>query len=388
MKKISWILLATFILGITFQDVCSATSSLFNRMSGLIDIPTAEIVPEETATFGLHGVSDPKGRSDSDWDGNVYFGLVNRAELGLTLFGKNEIVGNVKFLLQKRGDPSLAVAIGMENIGGKISTSSVGYGKECSLYAVISKHFGTLKDFSGHLGIGSGRFVGHGPISKKLGGVFFGVKREFLSRRGNILAIMAEVDGRDVNAGARYSTPKGLGLNLAVAEIDNLLKEHREAGLNVTYCLGVTWSIPTKKELRISKKPAVSIVERAARLEEEIVNRGVIEQGLERYLTSENIRMDILKKEEIEEGIKLCIQIKNVGQNPIYTNPNYFTLVDKEGNRSYYSAQTFSCPRPFLGGKLWPGRETEGNLVFAATGSPKELVYNDGWKNFSSQQIR
>lgn len=391
MKRIFSVSLLVLALIALAQSAYPIASPTFSRLTGLIDIPTADIPNDRIFTIGLHGAPDNIEDRGLEWDANLYLSLVERAEFGLTFFEPDEVAANVKFLLLKEEENDLGLAIGVENIGREIPNiynEEEFEGEENSVYAVLSRRFGILDGLRGHLGVGSGRFVGHGDISEDLRGVFVGIEKEFSLGKENTLSLMAEIDGRDANAGLRYSIPQGMTLDLAVTEIDNLLEKHQDEEIDVTYCLGASWFIPVMGKTRTPKKPVTPIRTRAVFLEEEVVRRGVIEQGLERYLSSENVQINIVRREKAGNQVRFYVQIKNTGKDPIYANPNYFTLINEQGSKFYYSTQTFSQKKPFLGERLWPGTEMEGTLVFAYRGAPRELVYNDGWKNLSSRQIR
>lgn len=368
----------------------AVSTTTFNRLSGLIDIPTAEIVPDGTITFGLHGASDNRGGSGLDWQGSLYLGLARRAELGLTFLEPDEVLANIKFLVQGEEEDDLALALGVENIGREIPNlyGEEYQGEENSLYLVVGKRFGILKGLRAHLGIGNGRFVGHGKIiSKHLSGIFTGIEKS-IPLKGSTLAVMVEMDGRDVNAGARYTIPEGMSVDLAVTEIDNLLERHKDDGYNVTYSLGATWSVPGRKTIEAPRRPQIPIRERARLVEEEIVREGLVKKGLNRYLSCENLELNIIQREETPGFMRFYVRIKNIGRDAIYVNPNYFTLVNKDGDRFYYSPATFTQKRPLLGGRIYPGTEMEGTLIFPYSGHPGKLVFNDGWENLASLEIR
>jgi hypothetical protein len=251
----------------------------------------------------------------------------------------------------------------------------------------MSKSFGRMK---GHIGVGGGRFVGHGPISKYLHGLFIGVERELLVRGPQSLkAILEFSDGRDTNVGLRFTIPEGLRIELAITEIDNLLGKHED--LVPAYSLGATWITPLKGWIEIrpkEKRVVIPIRERARMVEEEVVKKGVITHPPERFLSSRNLRVWIRETREDDGYVVVDLLLMNVGNEPIYTNPNYFVLVNRDGEEFYYSPKTFLITNSFLGGRVWPGERIEGVLAFPFRGIPKELIYNDGWENLVVKRLR
>lgn len=381
------LIIIVFLLSCLPEMCHSVGAPTFNRLTGLIDIPTAHVIPDGTMGLGFHGASPNKEGEGFRWDGNIWFGIGERVEFGITSLDRG-VRGNIKFLLLKEEEGNPGIAIGIENIGGRrpnLYGEEYG-GEENSVYAVLSKSFGKMR---GHVGFGTGRFVGYGPISKYLHGLFFGVEREFLSKSSQSLKGIVEFsDGRDTNLGLRYKAHEGLSLDLALNEIENILDTHED--LFPAYSFGVTWIIPLKeKGIRSIKEEAhLPITERARIVEEKVVKEGVITHPPDRYLTSRNLILRIMGVKEREGYLVVDLLIENISEEPIYTNPNYFALVNDEGERFYYSSKTFLEMDSFLGGRVWPGGKIEGALIFPCQGTPKELIYNDGWKNLLVKDLK
>jgi hypothetical protein len=173
----------------------SAAPSI-NGSTGLIDIPSADVLREGEFSLGYYHLKD----------GGV--GILNanvapNLELGVAGFrydrqdNKNYV--NAKFSLAPETVFTPGLAIGIEDIGNT---------DKRSVYAVASKAlpFG----FRMHLGTGSGRY----------NGVFAGLEKTLNPVRvitGNntfpATTLIAEYDGKHMNYGARMSITPGLKLD-------------------------------------------------------------------------------------------------------------------------------------------------------------------------------
>jgi len=212
-----------------------------SRTSGLIDIPT---VPQydTPGTFGLGlkyslpAYGDNQDPNDFDIVFKYDFG---RGEIALSMFTPTTYVACVKYVFIKERGNVPAFFGGIDDISYSTYISTVGRGdtvgfleeknyylhsggRPCELlsaYIAVQKAIPPL--FNLVFGIGRGRFVGYGPRSHVFNtdllvlgneyqeedhspwafGVFFGGSITFPFG----LELMAEMDGRDGNAGIRYN---------------------------------------------------------------------------------------------------------------------------------------------------------------------------------------
>jgi hypothetical protein len=123
-----------------------------------------------------------------------------------------------------------AISVGMLNIGAPDNVNSYGENaltyhpddkQNYAYYIVGSKDLENIirLPMSVHVGVGSKRFQGEWRISKHWNGIFGALEYEILKDRATAIA---EVDGRDLNIGARITLPWGLTLTPYVAEFEQL----------------------------------------------------------------------------------------------------------------------------------------------------------------------
>jgi tetratricopeptide (TPR) repeat protein len=79
--------------------------------------------------------------------------------------------------------------------------------------------------------------------------------------------------------------------------------------------------------------------------------------------------------------IKMYVYVFNGSGDTHSTNPNYFTLVDSEGNACAYDKATFDTSEPFGAVDLPSGTGTGGWLIFGipSQNEPVRLVYSNGF---------
>lgn len=253
--------------------VCSITGSLyaeFNRTTGLIDIPTAYILPAKVWKFSMNGSVRIMGNDNiwekkpADMDMSISYGLYGRAEASLSMFTLKDYVLDLTYLLTDETDNVPAIAFGLQNLTYNRFITEVGAGdkledtaepgdeyvadqrngwgddetyprrnsEQFSVYFVMSKTFGSWGQY--HLGIGRGRFVGYGSRSKYFNtdvysdtehndavGIFWGAAFDFFQGFGPML----DFDGRDFNIGLQYRSPY-FRISLAAVKL-----EHRLGGM-------------------------------------------------------------------------------------------------------------------------------------------------------------
>ncbi|TET23681.1 MAG: hypothetical protein E3J78_02065 [Candidatus Cloacimonadota bacterium] len=248
-----------------------AISSLhgeFNRTTGLIDIPTAYILPAKVWKFNMNGsvaigTENIWEKKPADMDFSISYGLYNKAEVSLSMFTFRDYVLDLTYLLTSETENVPAIAFGIQNLTYSRFITEVGrgdkledtepeeeqvadqrngwgddetYPRRCSeqfsVYFVMSKTFSTWGQY--HLGIGRGRFVGYGSRSKYFNsdiysdtehndaiGLFWGAAFDFFQGFGP----MIDFDGRDFNIGLQYRSPY-FRISLAAVKL-----EHRLGGM-------------------------------------------------------------------------------------------------------------------------------------------------------------
>jgi len=193
--------------------------------TGLVDIPTGKSLEHGIINVGAFmAFCNEKRFPREDIAVKVDFGLFNRLEANITTLKHNQIsflLSSFKLQLMKDINTIPDVAVGIENVGDKVS--GVQQYESASPFLVISKQFNLPYThlFSGHIGIGRGRYVEDESIGQYLHGVFFGISKDFQPSfaKGDVL-MSGEVDGRGVNAGIRYLAKSGLLVNLAATNLN------------------------------------------------------------------------------------------------------------------------------------------------------------------------
>ena len=234
-------LILLFFLVSAFITVPSPVRSEIFTESGLVDIPTGNVLKHSIFGAGTYIAFQHPSENTSPTNGNntlgdavavrLNFGLLDRVEIGLTHvwneYGSEpstERTGNLKVQLLKEQEVGAipSVAIGIENIGDKLLPwdSEAEKDETPSGFLVISKTFNLprIHQFSGHIGMGTQRFaLEESPI-----GLFVGLSKEFQPAfaRGDITTSL-EFDGTGVNAGMRYITPSGLQVALGAETLNN-----------------------------------------------------------------------------------------------------------------------------------------------------------------------
>ena len=207
--------------------------------SGLVDIPTGKVLKH--GIFGAGVTAFFQNSSDFPRDAVAFrlnFGMFNRVEFGVSnLLLQDEnysryAFAHLKAQLLTESELIPNVAIGVENLGDKVSNKWKTYQPE-STFLVISKTFNLprIHLISGHIGIGNHRFA----FNERPIGIFAGVSMTFhpAFARGDI-ALSLEYDGDGVNAGVRHIADSGLQVALGVETL-NKTEE-------ICYLLSISWS--------------------------------------------------------------------------------------------------------------------------------------------------
>ncbi len=245
-------------------------SAEFNRTTGLIDIPTAYILPAKVWKFSMNGSVTTTSKNiwekkPADMDFSVSYGIAGKAELALSMFTFKDYVLDLTYVLTNETINVPAIAFGIQNITYSRFITEVGRGEDIddaavehvagqkngwgddatyprrdseqfSVYFVMSKAFGSWGQY--HLGIGRGRFVGYGSRSKYFNtdiysdtehndaiGLFWGAAFDFFQGFGP----MIDFDGRDFNIGLQYRSPY-FTISMAAVKL-----EHRLGGMQALY---------------------------------------------------------------------------------------------------------------------------------------------------------
>lgn len=164
-------------------------------------------------------------------DAFFQIGLFGRLEAGVREYTPDRYSGNAKVLIKKESSRWPAVAAGIMNLGGGREVSP--YGEKAAWYSdkdrqnnayylVASKNMRNIirVPITVNVGVGAARFQGTNPDwphSRPWQGMFGSVEYHFLDER---ISILGEVDGRDLNLGARFRLPWGLVVTPYVSELE------------------------------------------------------------------------------------------------------------------------------------------------------------------------
>jgi hypothetical protein len=212
------VVLLVFTIALLFVNTSAAAP--YFRGTGLMNIPTAYVAQQGFFNVGVHTAIRDQKREELAI--RIDFGIFDRAELGLIGLKKTDgyVMGNVKLLLSRESGSTPSLSVGVDNFGEKVQDGSESYSR--SVYGVLSKQFNLpiVHLISGHLGIGNHRYVADTSIGKYLHGIFMGLSREFhLSFLNSQLCLMCEADGRDLNAGLRYTMSSGLSIHAVAGQL-------------------------------------------------------------------------------------------------------------------------------------------------------------------------
>jgi len=234
----------------------------FNRTALLIDAPVAEVLPTGVLRFtaaGSQGLARSPLSPGAEGDFNIRFSPFNRLELAISAYTRYDYVLGATYQLLDGKGRAPSVAIGIHDIGIRNSVSSIGHDNSVwpdeqypgkpdenfSAYAVTTVPVARIAALS--LGLGRGRYVGYGNHSQFLNtdylmtghhqwaiGLFGGAQVNL----GSHLSALAEVDGRDLNAGfkARFGTFEA---GVALSKLEGLLwsqgNQFHRVSLGVSY---------------------------------------------------------------------------------------------------------------------------------------------------------
>lgn len=234
------------IFGMLLLSAIVQAGSLPFSHSGVLDSPDAYVLQhtevELELAASIYSVEDTTGASNSEFmvTGHFDVGLFNYGQIGISFLGDGGIVGNVKVAVLHEGIAVPAFAIGLENITGekyidcfKIDSTGVeqfypyDHAQNWSAYGVVSKDLRYMLGFTAtvNLGIGIGRFVGvvdsgaMGIGSSVAHGLFGSV----VYHPSEVITLVLEQDGRDLNLGASYDVNDFITLQMVWAEFEQTI---------------------------------------------------------------------------------------------------------------------------------------------------------------------
>lgn len=216
--------LITLLLTICLTVSTSVRSEILTE-SGLVDIPTGEVLKHGIFGVGLHASFQNTTHLPRDITAfRVNFGMFDRVEMGMShllLQDENRsryALAHLKAQLLSESELIPNVAIGVENLGDKVNPKWNTYQPQ-STFFVVSKTFNLprIHLISGHIGIGNHRFASE----EQSIGLFSGVSTELQPAfvRGDI-ALSLEFDGAGANAGIRHTADSGLQVALGVETLN------------------------------------------------------------------------------------------------------------------------------------------------------------------------
>ena len=222
--------------------VCLALSSAdFNRTSGLIDIPTAQIMPHlgfRCGVDGSLGLQDLTDTDDLDWNLHFSMGLFDFIEAYAEVYTFENFTAAIGFSHRFLDIDNFSFAWGIHSISYDLNVSEVGRGDSIGWFddmmynsdgyekpfelgsAFIVSTYAVRHNIDITLGLGRGRYVGYGTHSKYFNSNVYreeggdwgvGLIAGIEVRPVNNVRLMVDGDGRDVNV--------GLGLRIHPVEV-------------------------------------------------------------------------------------------------------------------------------------------------------------------------
>ncbi len=227
LTRVTWV-----IAGLACGAATRAEAIANFQPSDLVDMPTARVLPHRVpvvTTFMTSYASE--ARLHTKGSQTITVGIFDWAEAAVFMESEQQFTGAVKLRVSDEGRYLPALAVGVQNIGGKEWASEYGAdfsyasGQANSFYVVASKRMTWVSDLdlSVHLGVGSGRFRGVTKTSNDVQGVFAGV--EFWAT--DYLRFVFEEDGSDGNIGATFRLNDNFSAHLALAEFESAFNYKR-----------------------------------------------------------------------------------------------------------------------------------------------------------------
>ncbi len=196
---------------------------------GEMRAPDAYILPNKAARIQVTGyMRKEQSNADADFEfvpsGMLQVGVLNRLELGF-MGGDDVVLGHLKIKVIEETTGIPQVAVGIDNVFSKVEDDAIAnppsgslgsnpdrvFYERNSIYVAFSKQtvlrglFG-IPELSAMIsgGFGRNRFVGQAEIAEKLQGLF--LSAEFSPYPA--LVFIGEMDGHNLNLGAKYSVDK------------------------------------------------------------------------------------------------------------------------------------------------------------------------------------
>jgi len=209
--------------------------------NGVLDMPSGYIMESTVFTVGVSSNLYPGGNKEYGMPGKqptIVEKDLRELEIGVREYDPKTFSASIKGRVIKETARWPAIAVGMMNLTTDPNVNSYGENatpyhiddpQNFSYYVVASKYMKNIIQLplTVHVGVGARRFQGEFDVSKHWSGIFGGVEYHLL---GEDLSIIAEVDGRDLNVGARYKLPWGFTVTPYVGELEQIW-----AGYGTTY---------------------------------------------------------------------------------------------------------------------------------------------------------
>ncbi|UCF70104.1 MAG: OmpA family protein [candidate division WOR-3 bacterium] len=204
----------------------------FNRTSGLIDIPTANIMPHLGFRIGVDGSLGLQDfGEDTDWNVHMSMGLFDIAEAYIDVYTVENFTAAMGFCHRFLEMNKFSFAWGIHTISYDLDISEVGRGDTVGWFddmmyneaeyekpfelgsAFLVTTYAITEDIDATLGIARGRYVGYGDQSKYFNSNFYheqggdwgvGLVAGIEAKIGDQFRFMIDGDGRDVNIGLGY----------------------------------------------------------------------------------------------------------------------------------------------------------------------------------------
>jgi len=215
--------------------------AVFNRTSGLVDVPTARVLPHFGFRIGLDGSYDLSSidtTDEAEMNFHLSLGLFNRLESYFNIYTFDDFTATIGFCHNLYSSDNLAFAWGVHEISYISNISEVGSGDSIGWFddmmydavgyekpfelgsAFVVSTYSLHKNVNVTMGLGRGRYVGYGTHSKYFNSNFYheqggdwgvGLFAGLEARLGEHVRFLLDGDGRDVNF--------GLGLRFLPVEI-------------------------------------------------------------------------------------------------------------------------------------------------------------------------
>jgi len=211
---------------------------------GGLDTPTAYVMENTQFNIGVSSYlitsgttqfytheGEPFNKNLRELDSFFQFCFLGRVEVGVREYDPSTYSGGVKVMVKKESARWPAFAVGIFNLGVDRNVNSYG-SKACwysdndrqnyAYYLAATKNMQNIirVPLTVTVGVGSARFQGGEPSwphSRPWQGMFGSLQYHFLDEK---ISVIAEIDGRDLNIGARFKLPHGIVVTPYVSELE------------------------------------------------------------------------------------------------------------------------------------------------------------------------